>query len=72
MAGPRPRSLLTGSVYPERVGAEVQIQQRSGGRWRTVTRTVVRRGGVYTAAVASAGTYRASFSGDAGPSVTVR
>jgi stage II sporulation protein D len=71
VAGPRARSLLTGTVYPERVGAEVQIQLRSGGGWRTVTRTVVRRGGRYSAAVAAAGTYRAIFSGDAGPSVRV-
>jgi stage II sporulation protein D len=71
VAGPRPRSLLTGTVYPERVGAEVQIQRRSGTGWRTVTRTVVRRGGRYSAAVAAAGTYRAVFSGDAGPSVRV-
>jgi SpoIID/LytB domain protein len=71
IAGPRPRSLLSGTVYPERVGAEIQIQKRSGSHWRTVTRTVVRRGGAYTAAVASAGTYRAIFSGDAGPSVRI-
>ena len=66
-----PRSLLAGTVYPERAGAEVQIQVRTGDRWRTVTRTVVRRGGRYSAAVAAAGTYRAIFSGDAGPSVRV-
>ena len=71
VAGPRARSILTGTVYPERVGAEVQIQLRRGGRWQTVTRTVVRRGGRYSAAVAAAGTYRAIFSGDAGPSVRV-
>jgi stage II sporulation protein D len=71
VAGPRPRSLLTGTVYPERVGAEVQIQARSGRGWHTVTRTVVRRHGRYSAAVAAAGTYRAVFAGDAGPSVRV-
>jgi SpoIID/LytB domain protein len=71
VAGPRARSLLVGTVYPARVGAEVQIQLRRDGRWRTVTRTVVRRGGKYTAAVAAAGTYRAIFSGDAGPPVRV-
>ena len=49
----------------------MQIQRRSGTGWRTVTRTVVRRGGRYSAAVAAAGTYRAVFSGDAGPSVRV-
>ena len=68
-AGPRPRSILAGTVYPERTGAEVQIQIRERGRWRTVTSTVVRRGGRYSAAVARAGTYRVVFSGDAGPSV---
>jgi stage II sporulation protein D len=71
VAGPRPRSLITGTVYPERVGAEVQIQLREGGRWHTVTATVVRAGGRYSAAVARAGTYRSVFSGDAGPSVRV-
>jgi SpoIID/LytB domain protein len=71
LAGPRARSIISGTVYPERVGAEVQIQLRHNGRWQTVTRTVVRRGGRYSAAVAAAGTYRAIFSGDAGPSVRV-
>jgi SpoIID/LytB domain protein len=71
-AGPRPRALLAGTVYPERTGAEVQLQLREGGRWHTVTSTIVRRGGRYSAAVGRAGTYRAVFSGDAGPSVTVR
>jgi stage II sporulation protein D len=70
-SGPRPRSVLTGTVYPERTGAEVQIQLREAGAWRTVTSTIVRRGGRYSAAVARAGTYRAIFSGDAGPSVRV-
>jgi stage II sporulation protein D len=72
IAGPRPRSLLTGTVYPERLGAEVQIQVRRSGRWKTVSRTIVRREGSYSAAVAAAGTYRAVFSGDAGPAVRVR
>ena len=71
VAGPSARSLLTGTVYPERAGAEVQIQRRSSGRWHTVTRTVVHRGGRYSAAVAAAGTYRAIFAGDAGPAVRV-
>jgi stage II sporulation protein D len=72
VVGPHPRSLLTGTVYPERAGAEVQIQVLRNGRWRTVTRTTVRRGGRYSTAVAAAGTYRAVFSGDAGPTVRVR
>jgi stage II sporulation protein D len=71
-AGPRPRTILAGTVFPERTGAEVQIQLLDGGAWRTVTSTIVRRGGRYSAAVARAGTYRAIFSGDAGPSVRVR
>ena len=71
VAGPRARSILTGSVYPERVGAEVQIQMLRDGGWRTITRTAVRRGGRYAAAVGAAGTYRAIFSGDAGPAIRV-
>ena len=71
-AGPRPRATVAGSVVPARVGAEVQIQGLEGGSWQTVTSTIVRRGGRYSAAVARAGTYRAVFSGDAGPSVRVR
>ena len=59
-------------MVPARVGAEVQIQLRSGGRWQTVASTVVRSGGGYRAAVAAAGVYRGVFSGDAGPSVRVR
>ncbi len=71
-AGPQPRASIAGSVVPARVGAEVQIQLRSGSRWQTVASTVVRSGGSYRAAVAAAGVYRAVFSGDAGPSVRVR
>jgi hypothetical protein len=59
-------------VVPARVGAEVQIQLRTGGRWQTVASTIVRAGGTYSAAVARAGMYRAVFSGDAGPTIRVR
>jgi stage II sporulation protein D len=71
-AGPRPRGVLSGTVFPERVGAEVQIQLRENGRWHTVSSAVVRHGGRYSAAVGRAGTYRAIFSGDAGPTIVVR
>jgi stage II sporulation protein D len=71
-SGPRPRGILSGTVYPERVGAEVQIQIRSAGGWHTLTSPIVRRGGRYTAAVARPGTYRAIFSGDAGATIRVR
>jgi stage II sporulation protein D len=70
-AGPRPRAVVAGSVVPARVGAEVQIQVREGSGWATVASTIVRRGGRYRAAVARSGTYRAVFSGDAGPSLRV-
>jgi stage II sporulation protein D len=70
-AGPRPHTILTGSVYPQRVGAEVQIQVRERAGWRTVTSTSVHRGGRYSAAVARAGVYRVVFSGDAGPAINV-
>jgi len=72
VAGPRPYATLTGYVVPARVGAEVQVQLREGRRWETVTSTVVRRGGRYSAAVAAAGTYRVVFSGDGGPPIRVR
>jgi stage II sporulation protein D len=71
-AGPRPRASVAGSVVPARAGAEVQIQVREGGDWRTVAFTIVRRGGRYRAAVARPGTYRAVFAGEAGPAVRVR
>jgi stage II sporulation protein D len=70
-AGPRPRSIISGTVYPERVGAEVQVQIRSAHGWHTVASAVVERGGRYTAAVARPGVYRSIFSGDAGPSIRV-
>jgi stage II sporulation protein D len=71
-AGPRARASIAGTVIPARVGAEVQIQRRSGRGWTTVASTLVRHGGNYRAAVASAGVYRAVFSGDGGPAVRVR
>jgi stage II sporulation protein D len=70
-AGPRARAAVAGSVVPARAGAEVQVQIRRDGGWETVASTPVRRDGTYRAAVASAGTYRAVFSGDAGPAVRV-
>jgi stage II sporulation protein D len=72
IAGPRAHATVAGSVVPARVGAEVQIQLHDGGRWQTVASTIVRRGGRYTAAVARGGTYRAVFSGDAGPAIRIR
>jgi stage II sporulation protein D len=71
-AGPRARASIAGTVLPARVGAEVQIQLRERGRWNTVASTLVRGGGNYRAAVATAGTYRVIFAGDAGPAIRVR
>jgi stage II sporulation protein D len=70
-AGPRPVAAIAGTVVPARRGAEVQIQVRDGGGWRTVASTLVGRGGRYRAAVARRGTYRAIFSGDAGRAIRV-
>jgi stage II sporulation protein D len=72
VAGPRPHAAITGSVIPAREGAEVQIQQLENGRWKRIASTAVRAGGSYRAAVASAGTYRAVFAGDAGAAVRIR
>jgi stage II sporulation protein D len=71
-AGPRARASIAGTVIPARVGAEVQIQRLESGAWTTVASTLVRHGGNYRAAVATAGLYRAIFAGDAGPSIRVR
>jgi stage II sporulation protein D len=71
-AGPHARSILTGSVYPERRGAEVQVQIRVRTGWQTVTSTDVQRHGRYSAAVARPGGYRGIVSGDAGPAIRVR
>jgi stage II sporulation protein D len=71
-SGPRARATVTGSVVPARVGAEVQIQLRTGKRWKSVASTIVRRGGTYRAGVAKAGVYRAVFAGEAGPAIRVR
>src|SRR5829696_5287972 len=68
-SGPRARATVTGSVVPARVGAEVQIQLRTGKRWKSVASTIVRRGGTYRAGVAKAGVYRAVFAGEAGPAI---
>ena len=54
-----------------RLSGIVQVQVFEGGSWQTVASTVVRRAGRYQAAVARGGTYRAVFSGDAGPAVRV-
>ena len=72
--GRRPAAarLLAGTVVPgarRRRGADPASARAAAGT--PSPRTVVRRGGRYSAAVAAAGTYRAVFSGDAGPSVRV-
>ena len=71
-AGPHARAILNGRVYPQQAGPEIQVQFLDGRVWRTVTSTDVQRGGRYDAAVSRPGTYRVIFSGDAGPSITVR
>ena len=71
-AGPRPHAALVGAVLPAREGAEVQVQRFEDGRWKRVASTAVRAGGGYRAAVATAGTYRAVFAGDAGPAIRIR
>jgi stage II sporulation protein D len=70
-AGPHPSATVSGTVVPARRGAEVQIQMRQAGAWKTVASTTVRSGGAYRAGVAQPGTYRAVFSGDAGPGIRV-
>ncbi len=71
-AGPRARSILSGSVYPERRGAEIQVQIRGRNGWHTVASTDALRHGRYSAAVAKPGVYRVIFSGDAGPAIRIR
>jgi len=68
----RPLASLTGSVMPAHRGAEVQVQLRRDGRWRTVGSATVGRGGTYRVAIARRGTYRVLYWGDAGASISVR
>ena len=72
LAGARPAGGLRGSILPARRGAAITLQRRDGGRWVTIGTTRAGAGGRYEAAVASAGTYRVRYGGDAGPPVRVR
>jgi stage II sporulation protein D len=71
VAGARPAGGLRGSILPARRGAAITLQRRDGGRWVTIGTTRAGAGGRYEAAVASAGTYRVRYGGDAGPAVRV-
>jgi stage II sporulation protein D len=62
---------LTGEVLPAHRGAEVQVQLRRAGRWRTVASATVDGRGRYRVPVSLRGTYRVVYWGDAGPSVRV-
>ncbi|MEA2282940.1 MAG: hypothetical protein QOK21_3547 [Solirubrobacteraceae bacterium] len=64
--------LLSGRVMPAHRGAEVQVQRRSGGHWRTVRTPTVDGTGRYRVSVSGRGTYRVLYWGDAGPSATIR
>jgi hypothetical protein len=61
---------LTGTVYPARTGALVQIQEWSGKRWRTIQRLPVARDGTYTGAVPT-GSYRVLYNQVTGPTVSI-
>jgi hypothetical protein len=53
-------------------GVAVQLQQRTGGRWRTVSSARTRVGGTYSLAARSAGTYRVRAGTRTSASVRVR
>jgi len=63
---------LSGTVLPAHRGAEVQVQLRSAGGWRTVDSATVGRGGRYRVNVARRGVYRVLYWGDAGAGIRVR
>jgi stage II sporulation protein D len=64
--------VLSGRVMPAHRGAEVQVQRRTSGHWRTVGTPTVDGAGRYRATVNGRGTYRVLYWGDAGPSATIR
>jgi stage II sporulation protein D len=63
---------VTGTIRPAHTGAELAIQRRVFGRWRTVGTTRVRHGGRYDAAVPGAGTYRVALGDVTGPTLDIR
>jgi stage II sporulation protein D len=65
-------AVLTGSIQPVKRGRRLDVQRRDDGRWRTVGRTTVGRGGRYRATLPGPGRYRVAWSDIAGPAVDVR
>ncbi|MEO8687437.1 MAG: SpoIID/LytB domain-containing protein [Solirubrobacteraceae bacterium] len=63
---------VAGRVLPALPGARVTLQRRDNGRWITVGSTRLRRGGRYSASVASPGLYRVRYHDETGPAVRVR
>jgi stage II sporulation protein D len=72
LGGGHSAGAVAGRVLPVLPGARVTLQRRDNGRWLTVGSTRLRRGGRYSAAVASAGVYRVRYHDETGPAVRVR
>jgi stage II sporulation protein D len=62
---------LHGNVYPAPARSRVAIQLRTRHGWRTVLHARVGAGGAYDTALPGPGTYRITYGGLSGPSVTV-
>jgi stage II sporulation protein D len=69
-AGPCTIPIVQGTIFPAVRNAKIAIQQQVNGGWRTTTHTTESSSGAYKAQVI-AGSYRISYQGINGPSVTV-
>jgi stage II sporulation protein D len=64
---------ITGTIRPAPRGRRLAVQRRlDGGRWRTVSATVVGHGGRYRVTVVGPGTYRVAMGDVTGPALDVR
>jgi stage II sporulation protein D len=63
--------VLHGTVFPGRSGAPIAVQLNRNGAWRTVERAQLGQGGRYDVLLPGPGTYRVSYNGLNGPSVSL-
>jgi hypothetical protein len=59
-----------GTIFPGPNGAALLVQRLAGGHWHTVRHAQLSSGGRYSVPLPGAGSYRVSFSGLAGPTVS--
>lgn len=63
--------VLSGTIFPGKQGASLQVQRLAGSHWHTVLTTRLGSGGSYNVRIHGSGSYRVRFDRMAGPAVGI-